>query len=174
VLDVGQDLLLCRAVGLQFVGNDDTWNILQATQQSFEEALRRLRVSPALDENVEHDAVLINGTPEIVQFAPDPDEDLVQIPLVSGSRASAAQGVGELSAYAATKGAVDTLVKHFASALGGRGIRVNAVAPGVVDTDMSSFTKSEAGRTATLAMQALKRVAAPDDIAEVIAYLASD
>ena len=92
--------------------------------------------------------------------------------LVSSLAARAA--VGELSAYAATKGAVDTLVKHFASALGGRGIRVNAVAPGVVDTDMSSFTKSDAGRTATLAMQALKRVAAPDDIADVIAYLASD
>src|SRR3984893_16016024 len=54
--------------------------------------------------------------------------------------------VGTLSAYAATKGAVDTLVKHFASALGPRGIRVNAVAPGVVDTDMSSFAKTEAGR----------------------------
>jgi 3-oxoacyl-[acyl-carrier protein] reductase len=38
--------------------------------------------------------------------------------------------------------AVDTLVKHFASLLGARGIRVNAVAPGVVDTDMSSFTKT--------------------------------
>jgi len=39
--------------------------------------------------------------------------------------------VGTQSAYAATKGAIDTLVKHFASALGDRGIRVNAVAPGV-------------------------------------------
>ena len=41
---------------------------------------------------------------------------------------------GSLSAYAATKGALDTLVKHFASALGNRGIRVNAVAPGVAET----------------------------------------
>jgi 3-oxoacyl-[acyl-carrier protein] reductase len=82
--------------------------------------------------------------------------------------------IGELSAYAATKGAVDTLVKHFAAALGGRGIRVNAVAPGVVETDMSSFTKNDVGRSATLAMQALKRVAAPDDIADVVAYLASN
>jgi 3-oxoacyl-[acyl-carrier protein] reductase len=82
--------------------------------------------------------------------------------------------VGELSAYAATKGAIDTLVKHFAFALGGRGIRVSAVAPGVVDADLSSFTKTDAGRDATLAMQALKRVAAPDDIADVLAYLASD
>src|SRR6202040_3978892 len=48
--------------------------------------------------------------------------------------------VGSLPAYAATKGAIDTLVKHFASVLGARGIRVNAIAPGVVATDMSSFT----------------------------------
>ncbi len=73
--------------------------------------------------------------------------------------------VGTLSAYAATKGAVDTLVKHFASALGPRGIRVNAVAPGVVETDMSSFTKTEKGREIALSGQALKRIAQPDDIA---------
>jgi 3-oxoacyl-[acyl-carrier protein] reductase len=82
--------------------------------------------------------------------------------------------VGTLSAYAATKGAIDTLVKHFASTLGPRGIRVNAVAPGVVDTDMSSFAKTEAGREVTLGMQALKRVAQPDDIAPVVVFLASD
>jgi 3-oxoacyl-[acyl-carrier protein] reductase len=82
--------------------------------------------------------------------------------------------VGQLYAYAATKGAVDTLVKYFAAALGERGIRVNAVAPGVVDTDMSSFTKTEAGRNAALGLQALKRIAGPDDIADVIAFLAFD
>ena len=82
--------------------------------------------------------------------------------------------MGTLSAYAATKGAVDTLVKHFATALGPRGIRVNAVAPGVVQTDMSSFTKTEAGREIALGMQALKRLAQPEDIATVVAFLASD
>jgi NAD(P)-dependent dehydrogenase (short-subunit alcohol dehydrogenase family) len=82
--------------------------------------------------------------------------------------------LGTLSAYAASKGAVATLVKHFASALGPRGIRVNAVAPGVVETDMSGFTKTEAGREVTLGMQALKRLAQPDDIARVVAFLASD
>ena len=82
--------------------------------------------------------------------------------------------VGTLSAYAATKGAIDTLVKHFAASLGPRGIRVNAVAPGVVDTDMSSFVKTDAGRQSAVNMQALQRVARPEDIGPVIAFLASD
>jgi NAD(P)-dependent dehydrogenase (short-subunit alcohol dehydrogenase family) len=81
---------------------------------------------------------------------------------------------GTLSAYGATKGAVDTLVKHFAAALGERGIRVNAVAPGVVDTDMSNFTKTEEGRDRALSMQALKRLATPEDIAGAMVFLASD
>jgi NAD(P)-dependent dehydrogenase (short-subunit alcohol dehydrogenase family) len=82
--------------------------------------------------------------------------------------------VGTLSGYAATKGAIDTLVKHFASVLGGRGIRVNAVAPGVVQTDMSSFTKTDTGRAYTLGIQAIKRLAEPEDIADAVAFLASD
>jgi 3-oxoacyl-[acyl-carrier protein] reductase len=89
------------------------------------------------------------------------------------SSLAARASVGTLAAYAATKGAIDTLVKHLASALGERGIRVNAVAPGVVETDMSSFTKTEGGRNATLGMQALKRLAQPSDIAGAIAFLAS-
>jgi 3-oxoacyl-[acyl-carrier protein] reductase len=92
--------------------------------------------------------------------------------LLSSLAAHAA--VGALPAYASTKGAVDTLVKHFASALGQRGIRVNAVAPGVVETDMSNFTKTDAGREITLGMQALKRIAQPGDIAGAVAFLASD
>ena len=82
--------------------------------------------------------------------------------------------VGTAPAYAATKGAIDTLVKHFAAQLGTRGIRVNAVAPGVVDTEMSNFTKTDAGRDVALGMQALKRLAQPADIGGVIAFLASE
>jgi 3-oxoacyl-[acyl-carrier protein] reductase len=94
------------------------------------------------------------------------------ITFVSSLAAHAA--MNNISAYSATKGAIDTLVKHFAAALGAKGIRVNAVAPGVIDTDLSNFTKTEAGREITLGMQALKRIARPDDIAGVIAFLASD
>ena len=77
-------------------------------------------------------------------------------------------------AYAATKGAIETLVKNWAAILGPRGIRVNAVAPGVIDTDMSTFTKTEVGRNAALGMQALKRIGKPEDVADVVAFLASD
>jgi len=87
-----------------------------------------------------------------------------------GARAA----VGTLGAYASTKGAINTLVKYLAASLGPRGIRVNAVAPGVIDTDMSSFTKSEDGRATVIAMQSLKRIGTPADVASVIAFLVSD
>ncbi|MGO7165640.1 SDR family NAD(P)-dependent oxidoreductase [Rhizobium leguminosarum] len=98
--------------------------------------------------------------------------DASSVVLVSSLAARAA--VGTLSAYASTKGAIDTLVKHFASALGERGIRVNAIAPGVVATDMSSFAKTDAGKDFTLSIQAIKRLAQPADIAGAVAFLASD
>jgi 3-oxoacyl-[acyl-carrier protein] reductase len=79
-----------------------------------------------------------------------------------------------LLAYSSTKGALETLVKNWAAILGPGGIRVNAVAPGVIDTDMSSFTKTEAGREAALGMQALRRIGKPEDVADVVAFLASD
>jgi 3-oxoacyl-[acyl-carrier protein] reductase len=79
-----------------------------------------------------------------------------------------------LLAYASTKGALEILVINWAAILGPRGIRVNAVAPGVIDTDMSNFAKTEAGREATLGMQALKRIGKPEDVADVVAFLASD
>jgi NAD(P)-dependent dehydrogenase (short-subunit alcohol dehydrogenase family) len=77
-------------------------------------------------------------------------------------------------AYASTKGALETLVKNWAAILGPSGIRVNAVAPGVIDTDMSNFTKTEAGREITLGMQAQKRIGRPEDVADVVAFMASD
>ena len=51
---------------------------------------------------------------------------------------------------------------------------MNAIAPGVVATEMSSFAKTDEGRDFTLGMQALKRVAGPDDIGGAVAFLASD
>jgi len=101
------------------------------------------------------------------------------IVLISSLAARAVVGKPDLEnrsmlLYAATKGAIETLVKNWAAILGPRGIRVNAVAPGVIETDMSNFAKTEAGREATLGMQALKRIGKPEDVADVVAFLASD
>jgi 3-oxoacyl-[acyl-carrier protein] reductase len=76
--------------------------------------------------------------------------------------------------YASTKGALETLVKNWAALLGPSGIRVNAVAPGAIDTDMSNFMKTDAGREVVLGMQALKRIGKPEDVADVVAFVASD
>jgi len=83
--------------------------------------------------------------------------------------------LGTMPVYAATKGAVETLVRHLAVALGARGIRVNAVSPGVIATEATeNFVSEEAGRAFVLGGQALKRIGKPDDVADVIAFLASD
>jgi 3-oxoacyl-[acyl-carrier protein] reductase len=99
--------------------------------------------------------------------------------VISSLGARAVAGTPDLDkpsilAYAATKAALETLVKNWAAILGPRGIRVNAVAPGVIDTDMSNFTKTEMGRNVALGMQALKRIGKPEDVADVVAFLASD
>ena len=82
----------------------------------------------------------------------------------------------ELSAYAASKGAITQLVKVIAAEYGHQGIRANAVAPGVVETDILQST-GVADSRATLAgygdAHPIGRVAQPSEIAEVIAFLAS-
>jgi 3-oxoacyl-[acyl-carrier protein] reductase len=52
--------------------------------------------------------------------------------------------VGTLSAYAAKKGAIDTLVKHFTSVLGANGVRVDRSHTRVVQTNMSNFASGDA------------------------------
>jgi NAD(P)-dependent dehydrogenase (short-subunit alcohol dehydrogenase family) len=76
-------------------------------------------------------------------------------------------------AYSQTKGAVNTLVRSLALTLGARGIRVNAVAPGAIRTDMADVLfATEESTAAILGMQALKRIGEADDIAGVVAFLA--
>ena len=75
-------------------------------------------------------------------------------------------------AYSITKGAIDTLVRHLAAHWGPRGIRVNAVAPGAILTDMSAWLEDPEGAAGAKGMQALKRVGQPEDIASVVAFLA--
>ena len=76
--------------------------------------------------------------------------------------------------YTASKGGVVAMTRAMALALAPHGIRVNAVAPGLTDTAQPRYEHSEA-RMAELSREVpLGRMATPDDIAEVIVFLASD
>ncbi|TWF58892.1 SDR family oxidoreductase [Neorhizobium alkalisoli] len=74
--------------------------------------------------------------------------------------------------YAATKAAVEAMTHVFAKEMGTRGITVNAVAPGPVETDLFMKGKNEAVVNAIIAMNPLKRLGQPQDIANVVAFLA--
>jgi len=74
----------------------------------------------------------------------------------------------------ATEGALETFVTDGAPALGTRCIRVYAVAPGIIETDMSNFTKIDAGRALAPHLQSMKRIGQPDDVSDVTAFLGSD
>jgi NAD(P)-dependent dehydrogenase (short-subunit alcohol dehydrogenase family) len=77
--------------------------------------------------------------------------------------------------YAAMKGAIETLVKYWAKELGPRRIRVNAIAPGAVDTDFNKarFEADPAMKQYIANSTALGRVGLPDDIGPAVAFLCS-
>jgi len=80
-----------------------------------------------------------------------------------------------IMAYNLTKGALNTFTLHLAQLLGPRGITVNAVLPGIVDTDVNaSWLHTDEGRRHAEGMSALGRVGQPEDIADIAAFLASE
>lgn len=79
------------------------------------------------------------------------------------------------AAYSATKGAIDVLTQVLAKQLGSRGITVNAVAPGAIDTDFNAaWIKNEQAQAHLSSIAAMGRVGTPGDIQGVVAFLASD
>jgi NAD(P)-dependent dehydrogenase (short-subunit alcohol dehydrogenase family) len=95
---------------------------------------------------------------------------IVNIASVNGLRGVPLQGV-----YAMTKAAVISMTRTLAMELGPGAIRVNAIAPGLVDTRLAAgIVKDEALSGEWLQHTPLRRVAAPDEIAGAALYLASD
>jgi NAD(P)-dependent dehydrogenase (short-subunit alcohol dehydrogenase family) len=76
--------------------------------------------------------------------------------------------------YSASKGAVQSLAKSMARELGPEGIRVNAIAPGTIDTDIFQGKLSEERRKAIAAEAPLRRLGTADDIAKACLFLVSD
>ena len=88
------------------------------------------------------------------------------------SVAASKPGRGQCN-YAASKGGIEAMTKALAVELGGKGIRVNCVAPGVIATDMSKDVRDAAGEQ-ILESIILKRYGAPQDVANAVLFLASD
>ena len=80
-------------------------------------------------------------------------------------------GAGEYVDYAASKGAIDTFTVGLAKEVGAEGIRVNAVRPGVIRTEIH-LTSGDPGRVERIG--AMARAGEPDEIARTIVWLASD
>ena len=78
-----------------------------------------------------------------------------------------------MSIYSASKAALDSLTRIWAQELGARKITVNGVAPGTTATDMYHQALSDEAKAAFNEKTALKRVGEPEDIAAVVAFLAS-
>lgn len=78
------------------------------------------------------------------------------------------------SVYSATKGAVDVLTKSLAHELAARNILVNAVSPGFTSTDLSNAVNTPESEQYIISRTPLGRAGQPQDIASVVAFLASD
>lgn len=93
---------------------------------------------------------------------------IVNLSSIAGTR----PGRGHAN-YAASKGGIEALTKALAVELAGKSIRVNAVAPGVIETDMSKDVRDAAGAQ-ILERIPLKRYGTVDDVANCVLFLASD
>ncbi|MCW3055356.1 MAG: hypothetical protein JWN14_4526 [Chthonomonadales bacterium] len=90
--------------------------------------------------------------------------------ITSGAAKTAPPGT---SVYSATKAAVEAMTISHAAELGPRNIRVNAVAPGITETDMLQANIPPAVQQMMIQTTALRRLGTPEDIADVVAFLAS-
>lgn len=95
--------------------------------------------------------------------------------IVLASTAAAAHGLPNHEAISAAKGGIDALVRSAAATYGRAGVRVNAVAPGLVETPLSArITSNAKARATSEAMHALGRLGKAEDVAGAMAWLLSD
>ncbi len=95
--------------------------------------------------------------------------------LVLVSTAAASIGLPNHEAIAAAKGGIEALVRSAAATYGSGGLRVNAIAPGLVETPLTArITGSEQARTSSEAMHALRRLGSAEEVAEAIRWLLSE
>jgi 3-oxoacyl-[acyl-carrier protein] reductase len=84
------------------------------------------------------------------------------------------QAVPGFGPYAASKAAVECLVRSMSKEIAARKVRVNAVAPGPTDTDLFRAGKTDEAKQRSAALSPFNRIGTPAEVAEVVAFLASD
>jgi glucose 1-dehydrogenase len=95
--------------------------------------------------------------------------------IVNIASLSAVMTTGDALSYAASKGGVVSLTSAMSLSLAPHGIRVNAVGPGTIETEMMrGYLATEAARALPLSRTPLQRFGRPEEIANVVAFLASD
>ena len=94
MLNALQDLSFCCPIPREFIRDDHPWNRLKSLEQFAEKSLGRLCVASALDQDIEHIAILIHRSPEGVLLATNGEKHLVHMPLVAIMRAMTASFVG--------------------------------------------------------------------------------
>lgn len=96
--------------------------------------------------------------------------------IVNMSSVNGSLAIASIASYNASKGGVDQLTRVMALALADRGIRVNAVAPGTIATELAraAVLGSEEARARILSRTPMRRLGEPSEIANVVAFLLSD
>lgn len=96
--------------------------------------------------------------------------------IVNMSSVNGTLAIPTIASYNASKGAINQLTRVMALALAGKGVRVNAVAPGTIATELAAkaVLTSEDARARILSRTPMKRLGEPDEVADVVAWLASD
>jgi NAD(P)-dependent dehydrogenase (short-subunit alcohol dehydrogenase family) len=133
--------------------------VVQQTPESYENTFSTNVLGTVLSLKHEMRVMLPQGTGSIINL----------------SSIAGQVGIPGASIYVASKHAVEGLTKSVALEAAATGIRVNAVAPGPVETEMlNRFAGNEEGKANFLSTMPAKRAASPDEIAQTIVFLASD
>ena len=94
--------------------------------------------------------------------------------IVNVSSGTSLIAMPEKAVYAMAKAATNAMTRSLAKALGPRGITVNAVLPGIIESDMNPWVRDPAAAERVAKLSALGRVGKPEDVAGVVAFLCSD
>jgi 3-oxoacyl-[acyl-carrier protein] reductase len=137
--------------------------------------ITRDTLTPAMDDSEWDEVLAVNagGAFRVARAAARPMMLAKRGRIINVSSVSGAKGGRGQANYAASKAALEGFTRSLAVELAPKGILVNAVAPGVIDTEMSRRIREEGGDEA-LSKILLRRYGNADEVASVIAFLASD